>query len=430
MKAVVFNGIGDIRLEDVKEPKIRDPHDAIVRITSCAICGTDLHLIRGTLPGMKPGTILGHEGIGIVEDIGKEVRNLKKGDRVIIPSTIGCGYCSYCRAGYFSQCDNANPMGNNAGTSFFGGPAMSGSFNGLQAEMARIPFANVGLVKIPDDVSDDDAILLSDIFPTGYFGAEMAEIKSGDTVAVFGCGPVGQFAIMSAFIMGAGRVLAIDRIPSRLEMAKNAGAEIINFDEEDPTEVIRELTGGIGVDGVIDAVGVDAMQPEKGPALKRSRKLDKEFRRELESVAPRTNPHGKNWIPGNGPSQALLWAVESIAKAGTLSVIGVYPQTFQSFPFGMAMNKNLTMKAGNCNHRKYIPSLLEMVQGGMVSPQKMITQIGPMDSIIKAYKAFDERQPGWIKVEILVTEEQSIRRQRHLEEVTTSGDGKTFVHNF
>ncbi|MCU7494187.1 MAG: glutathione-dependent formaldehyde dehydrogenase [Ignavibacteria bacterium] len=429
MKAVVFHGIGDIRLEEVKEPKIKDTHDAIVKITSCAICGTDLHLVRGTMAGMKPGTIIGHEGIGIVEEAGKEVRNLKAGDRVIIPSTIACGYCSYCRAGYFSQCDNANPMGKNAGTSFFGGPLMSGAFNGLQAEKARVPFANAGLVKIPEDVTDDDAILLSDIFPTGYFAAEMAEIKHGDTVAVFGCGPVGQFAIISAFLLGAGRVLAVDRITSRLEMARTLGAEVINFDDEDPVEVIHELTGGIGVDRTIDAVGVDAMQPEKGPALKKSRKLDSQFRKEVDQVAPRINPHGKNWIPGNGPSQALLWQTEAIAKAGTMSVIGVYPQTFQSFPFGMIMNKNLTIKAGNCNHRKYIPMLLEMVQGGVVSPKSIITQVGNLDSIIKAYKAFDERQPGWLKVEILASEEHDMKRQKHLEEVTAQ-NGKSFVHNF
>jgi threonine dehydrogenase-like Zn-dependent dehydrogenase len=228
---------------------------------------------------------------------------------------------------------------------------------------------------------------------------------------------------------GSGRVLAVDRITSRLEMARTLGAEVINFDDEDPVEVIHELTGGIGVDRTIDAVGVDAMQPEKGPALKKSRKLDSQFRKEVDQVAPRINPHGKNWIPGNGPSQALLWQTEAIAKAGTMSVIGVYPQTFQSFPFGMIMNKNLTIKAGNCNHRKYIPMLLEMVQGGVVSPKSIITQVGNLDSIIKAYKAFDERQPGWLKVEILASEEHDMKRQKHLEEVTAQ-NGKSFVHNF
>jgi threonine dehydrogenase-like Zn-dependent dehydrogenase len=228
VKAVVFHGIGDIKIEDVPEPKVMDPLDAIVKITASAICGTDLHMIRGTMTGMEDGTILGHEGVGVVQEVGANVRNIKRGDRVIIPSTIACGYCSYCRAGYFSQCDNANPNGKQAGTAFFGGPKETGPFNGLQAEYARVPFANVGLVKIPDNVNDDEAILLSDIFPTGYFGAKLAEIKSGDTVAVFGCGPVGQFAIISAFLQGAARVIAVDHVASRLELAQKNGAEIIN----------------------------------------------------------------------------------------------------------------------------------------------------------------------------------------------------------
>ena len=212
MKAVVFHGIGDIRLDDVPEPKIEQPTDAIVSLTASAICGTDLHMVRGTFAGMVPGTILGHEGVGIVEAIGSDVRNLNVGDRVVIASTIACGYCSYCRAGYYAQCDNANPNGPSAGTAFFGGPKETGPFNGLQAEKARIPFANVGLVKLPDEVIDNQAILLSDIFPTGYFGADMADIKPGHTVAVFGCGPVGQFAIASAKLMDAGRILAVDTI--------------------------------------------------------------------------------------------------------------------------------------------------------------------------------------------------------------------------
>src|ERR671920_714443 len=220
MKAVVFHGVGDIRLDDVPEPKIQEPTDAIVRLTSSAICGTDLHMIRGTLSGMREGTILGHEGVGTVEEVGPQVRNLNPGDRVVVGSTVGCGYCSYCRAGYYAQCDHANPNGPQAGTAFFGGPKESGPFDGLQAEFARIPFANVGLVKIPDDVTDEQCILLSDIFPTGYFGARLAEVSPGDTVAVFGCGPVGLFAVASARLLDAGRVFAIDTIPSRLAMAK------------------------------------------------------------------------------------------------------------------------------------------------------------------------------------------------------------------
>ncbi len=400
MKAVVFHDIGDIRLDDVKEPKIQDSTDAVVRLTASAICGTDLHMIRGTFSGMKPGTILGHEGVGIVEEIGKGVRNINVGDRVVIPSTIACGYCSYCRASYYAQCDNANPNGKQAGTAFFGGPQMTGPFQGLQAEYARVPFANVGLVKLPREVSDDQAILLSDIFPTAYFGADIAEIEPGDTVVVFGCGPVGQFAIASALLMDAGRVFAVDHIASRLAMAREQGAEVINFEEEHPVTVIQELTGGVGADRAIDAVGVDAQRPESGPAAKEAKAKEKEYKRELSKIAPETNPKNGNWVPGNAPSQVLEWAVKSLAKAGTLSIIGVYPEAAKVFPIGMAMNRNLKINMGNCNHRKYIPRLVNMVRNRTVDPLLVLTQTEPMTDAIEAYKAFDKRQSGWIKVEL------------------------------
>jgi threonine dehydrogenase-like Zn-dependent dehydrogenase len=401
MKAVVFHGIGDIRLDEVPEPKIQDSTDAIVRLTASAICGTDLHMIRGTFPGMKPGTILGHEGVGIVEEIGSNVRNLRVGDRVVIPSTIGCGYCSYCRSGYYSQCDTANPNGPQAGTAFFGGPEPSGPFQGLQAEYARIPYANVGLVKLPEGVDDDRAIMLSDIFPTAYFGADIAEITPGDTVAVFGCGPVGQFTIASARLFGAGRIIAVDTIKSRLEMARMQGAEVIDFNAEDPVEIIQQLTGGIGVDRAIDAVGVDATRPHTGPAAEQANQQAQQFQQELQQIAPQTNPQGDNWHPGDAPSQALTWAVQALAKAGTLSIIGVYPLTHRFFPIGMAMNRNLTINMGNCNHRKYIPPLVDMVRSGEVDPKQILTQVEPMTSVIDAYKAFDTRQPGWVKVELV-----------------------------
>jgi threonine dehydrogenase-like Zn-dependent dehydrogenase len=408
MKAVVFRGVGDIRLEDVPEPKIKEATDAIVRLTASAICGTDLHMVRGTMPGMKPGTILGHEGVGIVEEVGKNVRNIRVGDRVVVSSTIACGYCSYCRAGYFSQCDNANPNGSMAGTAYFGGPADSGPFDGLQAEKARIPFASVGLVKLPDEVTDSQAILLSDIFPTGYFGADMARIHPGATVAVFGCGPVGLFAIRSAQIMDAGRILAVDRVESRLAMARDLGAEVIDFDKEDPIEVIRSLTGGIGVDRAIEAVGVDAVHADKGPAAKQAKKMKDTYERELKEVAPKARPKGPAWVPGDAPSQALEWAVESVAKAGTISVIGVYPETMQYFPFGKAFNKNLSIRGGNCNHRKYIPILVDMVASGVVHPEEILTNVEPIASAMDAYKAFDERQPGWVMVELLPSREEAL----------------------
>ncbi len=397
MKAIVFRGIGDIRLEDVVKPRILKPTDALVRLTASAICGTDLHMVRGTLPGMKSGTILGHEGIGIIEEVGKEVRNHRPGDRVVIPSTIACGYCSYCRAGYFAQCDEANPNGKDAGTCFFGGPASSGPIHGLQAEYARVPFANVGLVKIPQEVSDEEAIMCSDIFPTGYFGAKLMRIKQGDTVAVFGCGPVGQFAIASSFILGAGRVIAVDCIPSRLDLAQKLGAEVINFEKEDPVKTIQEMTGGIGVDRTIDAVGVDAEPALHGPASRESKKHRKEFAQEVDQAAPKQD---KQWEPGHGPSQALRWAVKALAKAGTLAIVGVYPDTFHSFPLGEAMNKNLKINMGNCHHRKYIPKLLSMIQSRQVDLDLILTNVEPLTSALVAYQAFNERQPGWIKVKL------------------------------
>lgn len=400
MKAIVWKGVGDIRLDEVSEPKLKEPTDAIVRLTASAICGTDLHMVRGTMPGMKPGTILGHEGVGVIEALGDDVRNLRVGDRVVIPSTIACGNCSYCRDGYYAQCDTANPNGPHAGTAFFGGPVMSGPFDGLQAEKARIPFANVGLVKLPDEVSDNQAILLSDIFPTAWFGAELACIHPGSSVAVFGCGPVGLLAIASLKLMGAGRIFAVDCVRSRLEVARAQGAEVINFEEEDPVETIRRLTGKIGVDRAIDAVGVDAMHAHGGPAAKEAKAKKKQHKEELNEIAPKTNPDGDTWVPGDAPSQALLWAVEALAKAGTLSIVGVYPQTDRFFPIGSAMNKNLVVRMGNCHHRKYIPKLIELVRTGAVDPSKIISQDTPLTDAIEAYKAFDRREAGWHKVEL------------------------------
>ena len=400
MKAVVFHGVGDIRLENVRDPKIKEPTDALIRVTASAICGTDLHMVRGTVTGMKPGTILGHEAVGIVEEVGKDVRNLRPGDRVVVPSTISCGYCSYCRAGYPAQCDVANPNGPRAGTAFYGGPQSSGPFEGLQAEYARIAFAAADLVKLPDGVHDDQAILLSDIFPTGFFGADLAEIKPGDTVVVFGCGPVGQFAIAAAKLHDAGRIFAVDCIESRLDMARGQGAEVIDFNREDPAEVLLRLTGGIGPDRAIDAVGVDAVAPSGGPAAKEAKEHKTQHRQELEQVAPQRVTRGEQWRPGDAPSQALEWAVKSLAKAGTLSIIGVYPESARFFSIGEAMEKNLTIKAGNTPHRKYIPDLVALVESGIIDPAEVLTQTEPLTDAIEAYKAFDRRESGWIKVEL------------------------------
>lgn len=399
MKAVVYHGTADIRVDDVPEPRIEQPTDAVVRLTASAICGTDLHFIRGTFAGMSKGQVLGHEGVGIVEAVGAEVRNIRVGQRVIIPSTVGCGTCRYCREGGFAQCDNANPQGKRAGTVFYGGPDAAGGYRGLQAEKARCLWADANLVPVPDDISDDQAILMSDILPTGWFGADLADIKAGETVAVFGCGPVGLMAIASAKVMGAGRVIAVDRLPDRLAMAARLGAETVNFDKVNPAQQLVEMTGGDGPDKVIDAVGVDAQHAQHGPAAPGIVGKVKEavIGRVTEPMA---HAHGGHFIAGDKPAQALDWAIESVRKSGTVSIIGVYPPTDREFPIGMAMNKNLTLRMGNCNHRRYYDVLIEHVRSGALDPAKILTEVEPMTGAIEAYEAFDARQPGWIKVEL------------------------------
>ena len=400
MKAVVFHDTGDIRVDNVDDPKIQEPTDAIVRITSSAICGTDLHFVRGTMAPMVPGTILGHEGVGVVEEVGRDVRNLRVGDRVVIPSTIGCGYCSYCRAGYFAQCDNANPNGPQSGTSFFGGPQATGPFDGLQAEYARIPYANVGLVRLPENVSDEDAILVSDIFPTGYFGADIAEVGNSDTVAVFGLGAVGQFAALSAKLRGAGRVIAVDKEPSRLEAARAQGAEVINFEEEDPIEAIFRLTGGIGVDRVIEAVGIDAEHAHSGPVAADEQQEEQDSQEVQQITGGIENPQNGNWHPGNSPSQSLFWSMQAVAKAGTVGIIGVFPPYATNFPIGALQQRNLTVKGGNCNHRAYIPYLVELVATGAIDTKNFISTSEQVSGAIEAYETFDRRESGWMKVEL------------------------------
>ncbi|MEU1889579.1 alcohol dehydrogenase catalytic domain-containing protein [Streptomyces pristinaespiralis] len=398
MKAVVWHAVGDIRLEDVPEPKIQDQYDAVVRITTSAICGTDLHFVRGTMPGLKEGRILGHEAVGVIEDVGQGVRNYRPGDRVVVPSTVACGTCSYCRAGYYAQCDNAHPGGPQAGTVFFGGPEAAGGLDGLQAEYARVPYAHVGLVPLPDTVDDGQAVLLSDIYPTAWFGAKLAEVTSGDTAAIIGAGPVGQAAIACARIQGAGRIVVVDGHADRLELARRQHAETVNFNAEDPVQAVRELTGGIGVDRVIDAVGVDAEQPSRGPAAETLRDQAEQFEHERAEAAPEQNPDGMTWVAGDAPTLAARWSVQMAAKAGTIGTVGVYPPTVQHYPFGEAFMKNLTLKAGNCNHRRYVPRLVSMVASGTLDPTPLITRWSSAVDALEAYRNFDRRESGWTKV--------------------------------
>ena len=396
MKAVVWHGVGDIRLDEVADPKIQEPTDAIVRVTTSAICGTDLHLVRGTMPGMLPGTVLGHEAVGVVEETGSAVRGFAPGDRVVVCSTMSCGHCAYCRSGYFAQCDVANPNGPQAGTSFFGGPEGTGPVDGLQAEYARIPYAANTLVKVPEGVVDDQAIMVSDVLPTGWFGARLAQVTEGDTVLVFGAGVVGQCAIAAAKRQGAGRVLVVDGIADRLERARAQNAEPIDFNAEDPVATARDLTGGIGADRVIDAVGVDAQRPKTGPAVPDSADVDT-FDRERRDVAPEGNLDQGQWLVGDAPSLVGRWAARSVAKAGTIGVIGVYPPTFDRYPIGAVVNRNLTVQGGNCNHRRYVPGLLTRVDRGDLDPTRFITQHAEPASFIEAYETFDRREDGWLK---------------------------------
>ncbi|WP_156689864.1 alcohol dehydrogenase catalytic domain-containing protein [Mycobacterium sp. Marseille-P9652] len=397
MKAVVYQGPAEISLESVADPLIEQPGDAIVRITRSAICGTDLHAIRGTLPGMIPGTVLGHEAVGEVADVGPECRAFNRGDRVVVASLMGCGACRYCREGIYAQCDRANPNGPLAGTCFFGGPEATGPINGLQAEFARIPFASTNLTRIPDEVSDDEAILVSDVFPTGWFGACLAGVQPGRTVAVFGAGPVGQFAALSAKLQGAGRVMIVDGIESRLALARNHNVETIDFNAEDPVATIRELTNGAGVDCVVDAVGIDAQAPRRGPVAATTAQQAEEFSAEQHAAAPHAHLRGDVWRPGDAPSQASRWAAEAVAKAGTIGIVGVYAPGFSSWPIGTAMMRNLTVRMGNANHPRFIPQLLELVRGGTVRPTDYITQGKELTDAIEAYETFDQRREGWLK---------------------------------
>jgi threonine dehydrogenase-like Zn-dependent dehydrogenase len=397
MKALVYHDVDNVAVEDVPEPEILEPTDAIVEITATAVCGIDHQLVRGIIPGMKPGTILGHEAVGIVVDVGDDVHNFRRGDRVVISSTIACGACSYCRDGYFAQCDYANPHGRRGGTAMFGGPKSTGAYDGLQAEYARVPFANVGLEKLPDELTNEQAIVLSDIFPCGFFGAQLAEVTPGDVVAVYGCGPVGQFAILSAFMLGAGRVLAIDNDPLRLRIAREQGAEAIDFDEVNVVQAVLDLTRGIGPDRAIDAVGASAESPKASTdgslagdrmariERQRSQVYDDSMDDESQAVAE--------------PMQALYWAVESIAKSGTLAIVGTYPPRFESFPLGRAFDRNLTIKSGICHHRRYIPQLMQMMSSGSIDPMRILPKRVRPIAASEAFSSFGADSLGWSYVE-------------------------------
>jgi threonine dehydrogenase-like Zn-dependent dehydrogenase len=385
MRAVCWNGIEDVRVERVPDPKILNQSDIIVRITSTAICGSDLHLYDGFIPAMLPGDILGHEFMGEVVEVGSEIRNLQVGDRVVVPFTISCGHCYYCEHDLYSLCDNSNPKAALAekmyGTSpagLFGYSHLTGGYAGGQAEYARVPFGDVGPMKVPDHLHDEQVLFLTDIFPTGYMAAENANIQPGHIVAVWGAGPVGQFAIQSAFMFGAERVIVIDRVPERLQMARDHGAEVINYEEQDDVVgILKQMTGGRGPDACIEAVGMESHAPGITGLYD---KVKQTMRLETD------RPH------------ALREAIQACRKGGTISIPGVYGWLVDKLPFGTAFNKGLTFKMGQTHVQRYLRPLLERVERGDIDPSFVITHRLPLDEAPQAYRTFRDKKDNCIKV--------------------------------
>jgi len=386
MRAITWHGKGDMRCEQVPNAEIEQPTDMLVRITSTAICGSDLHLLDFYVPFMTPGMVVGHEPMGIVEEVGSEVRNFKKGDRVVIPFTIQCGQCWFCKRQLFSCCDVTNAhnkiqeklMGH-ATAGFYGYSHMAGGYAGGQAELLRVPWADVGPIKIESDLEDEQVLFLSDVFPTGYMAAENAEIEPGDTVAVWGCGPVGQFTIQSAWMLGAGRVIAIDWVPERLEMARTKGkAETINFREQDVYDTLQEMTQERGPDRCIDAVGAEAHGWGAPDAV-----MDK-VKASMMLTTDRAH--------------ALRQAIYCCRKAGTLSIPGVYAGFPDKIPIGALMNKGLTVKTGQTHVPKYNGMLLKAIEQGKIDPSFVVTHRLPLEKGPEAYKTFRDKKDGCIKV--------------------------------
>ncbi|MBD2360518.1 glutathione-dependent formaldehyde dehydrogenase [Anabaena minutissima FACHB-250] len=393
MKAVCWHGTNDVRVETVPDPKIINPRDAIIKITSTAICGSDLHLYNGYIPSMQQGDILGHEFMGEVVELGSAVKNMQVGDglrpavgdRVVVPFTISCGSCFFCQRQLWSLCDNSNPnawmvelqMGYSP-SGLFGYSHLFGGYAGGQAEYVRVPFADVGLFKIPENLTDEQVLFLTDIFPTGYMAAENCDIEPGDTVAVWGCGPVGQFAIRSAYMLGAERVIAFDRVPERLQMAKEQGkAEVLNYEEVDVGEALKEMTGGRGPDSCIDAVGMEAHGTDMMAFYDQVKQAVR-----LETDRP----------------TALRQVIVSCRKAGHVSIPGVYGGFLDKVPMGAAMNKGLTFKMGQTHVHKYLKPLLERIQNGEIDPSFVITHTLPLEQAPHGYEIFKHKQDNCIKV--------------------------------
>jgi threonine dehydrogenase-like Zn-dependent dehydrogenase len=384
MKALVWHGTGDVRVERVPDPKILNPRDAIVKVTTTAICGSDLHLLGGFIPTMQSGDILGHEFMGEVVEVGKENTRLEVGDRVVVPFTIACGRCFFCQKQLWSCCDNSNPnawmaeeLYGYTTSGLFGYSHLTGGYAGGQAQYVRVPFADVGPLKVPRSLTDEQVLFLSDIFPTGYMAADNCEIKPGDVIAVWGCGPVGQMAIRSAFLLGAERVIAIDDVQERLIMALQSGAEIVDFSRENVFDRVKALSGGRGPDACIDAVGLEA----HGATL--DAYLD-----QAKAAA---------YLATDRPS-ALRQAIHACRKGGIVSIPGVYGGFLDKIPFGAAFQKGLTFKMGQTHMMRYMKPLLEFIERGLIDPSFVITHRLPLDLAPEAYKTFRDKKDGCIKV--------------------------------
>ncbi len=385
MKALCWYGKNDVRVDNVPDPKIINPHDAIVKITRTAICGSDLHLYDGYIPTMEKGDILGHEFMGEVVEVGGEVRKTKVGDRVIVPFTIACGNCFFCQRELWSLCDNTNPNASMlemitgySGSALYGYSHLYGGYAGGQAEYARVPFADINPFKVPDSLDDEQVLFLTDIFPTGYMAAENCQIQPGDTVAVWGCGPVGQFAIKSAYLLGAERVIAIDQVPERLRMAEEQSkAETLDFGDEYIYDKLREMTGGRGPDSCIDAVGLEAHGTSPDAILDRVK---------AAMFLATDRPH------------ALRQAINCCRKGGTVSIPGVYGGFLDKFPLGAAFAKGLTLKMGQTHVHKYLPSLLERVEKGEIDPSFVITHRMRLEDAPAGYETFKHKQDNCIKI--------------------------------
>ncbi|MCK2215820.1 glutathione-dependent formaldehyde dehydrogenase [Actinomadura sp. ATCC 31491] len=385
MKANVWMGRNRLEVQEVPDPQILNARDAIVRVTSTAICGSDLHLVDGYIPTVKKGDILGHEFMGEVVEVGPGVRNLRAGDRVVVPFPIACGACFACEDGLYSVCENSNPnagmaeklMGH-APAGIFGYSHMLGGFPGGQAEYARVPFADVGPIKVEDDLTDEQVLFLSDIFPTGFMGAEMCDIKPGQTIAVWGAGPVGQFAAASAFLLGADRVIVIDRFPYRLQRAQRTGAEVLNYEEVNVLEALRDMTGGRGPDACIDAVGMEAHHPT--PAMYAYDRTKQAARMETE------RPY------------VLREAILACRNGGVVSVIGVYGGFVDKFPMGTVMNRSLTIRSGQCHVQRYTGPLLERIRAGEIDPSFVISHRMPLSEAPRGFELFKHKQDECNKV--------------------------------